>query len=89
MRLQVRVRPGAARTRVGGRHGDALVVAVSERAADGRATGACLRALAEAFGVRPAAVTLVTGARSRTKIVEIDIDTREGVARLASLLDQA
>lgn len=39
---------------------------------DGKATAAALAAVADAFGVRAAAVTLVTGAASRTKIVEID-----------------
>ena len=44
MRVTVRVRPGASRTRVGGSFGDgaqrALVVAVSARAVDGAATQA-------------------------------------------------
>jgi uncharacterized protein len=47
------------------------VVRVTARAVDGRATGAALGALAEAFGVRPHAVTLVAGAASRRKIVEV------------------
>jgi uncharacterized protein YggU (UPF0235/DUF167 family) len=38
---------------------------------DGRATAAALAALAAAFGVRPQAVTLVPGAASRTKVVEV------------------
>ena len=71
MRITVRVRPGSARPGVGGGHGGALVVRVSARAADGRATAAALAELAAAFGVRPQAVTLVTGAASRTKIVEV------------------
>jgi uncharacterized protein len=47
------------------------VVRVTARAVDGRGTGAALGALAEAFGVRPHAVTLVPGAASRRKIVEV------------------
>lgn len=69
--MAVRVRPGASRTRVGGRYGEALVVAVGARAVDGAATDATLRALAEAFGVRPREVSLVAGARSRDKVVEV------------------
>ncbi len=57
---------------MGGRHGDAIVVAVSERAVDGKATEAALRAVAGAFGVRRRDVTLVTGASSRDKIVDVD-----------------
>ncbi len=71
MRITVRVRPGSARAGVGGEHDGALVVRVHERAVDGRATAAALSALAVAFGVRPHAVTLVAGAASRTKIVDV------------------
>ena len=56
---------------MGGGHDGALVVRVSAPAVDGRATAAALSALADAFGVRRRAVTLVTGATSRTKIVEV------------------
>lgn len=81
MRIVVRVRPGASRTRVGGRydgpHGPALVVAVGAPAVDGRATAAVLVAVAKAFGVRRRAVTLVSGATSRDKVLEIDGDTAE------------
>jgi uncharacterized protein YggU (UPF0235/DUF167 family) len=38
----------------------------------GQATEAALTAVAAAFGVRRRAVTLVAGASSRTKIVEVD-----------------
>ncbi|MGH9217052.1 MAG: DUF167 domain-containing protein, partial [Acidimicrobiales bacterium] len=52
-RVIIRVKPGASRTRVGGEHGGALVIAVTAQAIDGRATQAALRALADAFGLRP------------------------------------
>jgi uncharacterized protein len=71
VRVAIRVRPGAGRTAVGGLHDGALVVRVSERAVDGRATAAALAALASALGLRPRQVTLVSGATSRTKLVEI------------------
>jgi len=71
VRVSIRVRPGASRTQVGGRHDAALVVRVRERAVDGRATTAALRALADALDVRAADVRLVTGHTSRTKVVEI------------------
>jgi uncharacterized protein YggU (UPF0235/DUF167 family) len=56
---------------VGGEYGGALVVRVSARAVDGQATAATLAAVAEAFGVRRHAVTLVAGGTSRTKIIEV------------------
>ena len=82
MRVVIRVRPGSGRTVVGGRYDDALVVRVSERAVDGKATDAALRALADALGVRRADVRLVTGATSRTKIVEIEGDVADRVRDL-------
>jgi uncharacterized protein YggU (UPF0235/DUF167 family) len=71
MRITVWVRPGSARPGVGGDHGGALVVGVRARAVDGQATAAALAALAAAFGVSRSAVTLVAGASSRTKIVDV------------------
>jgi uncharacterized protein len=72
MRITIRVKPGSARPSVGGEHDGALVVRVSTRAVDGRATEAALTAVADSFGVRRSAVRLVSGASSRTKIVDID-----------------
>jgi uncharacterized protein YggU (UPF0235/DUF167 family) len=82
VRVSIRVRPGAGRAQVGGRYADALVVRVRERAVDGRATDAALRALADALVVRAADVTLVTGRTSRTKVVEIPDDSAAAFQRL-------
>jgi uncharacterized protein len=71
VRITIWVRPGSARTGVGGEHDGALVVRVSARAVDGKATAAALTAVAEAFGVRQQAVTLVSGATSRMKIIDV------------------
>ncbi len=72
MRIVIRVRPGSARPGAGGEHAGALVVRVSARAVDGKATEAALATVADAFGVRRSAVRLVSGAASRTKIVDIN-----------------
>jgi hypothetical protein len=69
--VTVRVQPGSSRPRVGGEHAGALVVRVAARAVDGRATEAALAAVAEAFGVPRRQVTLVRGATSRTKVVDV------------------
>ncbi|WP_246491334.1 DUF167 domain-containing protein [Actinomadura alba] len=84
MRVAIRVRPGAARTGVGGAYGDALVVRVAARAVEGKATEAALRAVAEALGVRRRDVSLVSGATSRDKVVEVDGD----VAQLTREIDR-
>jgi len=85
MRVTVRVQPGSARPGVGGEHDGALVVRVSAPAVDGRATEAALRAIAAAFGVRRRAVTLIAGAASRTKIVEVAGADPVDLDRLLSL----
>lgn len=85
MRVTVRVRPGSPRPGVGGEHDGALVVRVSAPAVDGRATEAALRAIAAAFGVRRRAVTLIAGAASRTKIVEVAGADPVDLDRLLSL----
>jgi uncharacterized protein YggU (UPF0235/DUF167 family) len=76
MRVTIRVQPGAGRAGVGGcwtdpHAGATLIVRVAERAVDGRATEAALRALADALGLRRADVRLVRGATSRVKSVEV------------------
>lgn len=71
MRLTIHVRPGAGRPGVGGEHDGALIVRVTARAVGGQATEAALAAVADAFGVRRRAVTLVTGRTSRMKVIDI------------------
>ena len=71
MRISIWVRPGSAHPGVGGEHGGALIVRVNARAVDGRATEAALAAVAAAFGVRRSGVTLVAGASSRAKVVDV------------------
>jgi uncharacterized protein YggU (UPF0235/DUF167 family) len=88
VRITVRVRPGAARTRVGGRWGDeeVLTVSVTARAVDGAATAAVRDAVAGAFGLRSRQARVVAGERSRTKVVEVDCPPDQGRARLLELL---
>jgi uncharacterized protein YggU (UPF0235/DUF167 family) len=75
LRVSVRAQPGAARAKAGGRYGVAeppvLVVRVSAPPVDGRANEAVRAALADAFGLRPSAVTLVSGASSRSKVFDL------------------
>lgn len=89
--VPVRVKPGASRTAVGGRYdgpfGPAVVVAVAAPAVDGRATEAARRALAQALGVRPAAVLLRTGAASRDKVFAVEGAPAELADRVVALRD--
>jgi uncharacterized protein len=56
---------------VGGEQAGALIVRVTKRAVGGEATEAALAAVAVAFGVARRDVTLVAGARSRSKIIDV------------------
>jgi uncharacterized protein len=85
MRVAVRVKPGSSRTLVGGDHDGTLVVRVTARAVDGKATEAVLRALADALGVRRSEVSLVSGASSRTKVVDV-VPANRSEAELAAQL---
>jgi uncharacterized protein len=85
VRFSIRVRPGSARTAVGGEHDGALIVRVTARAVDGRATEAALAAVAQALGVKRRAVTLVSGAASRTKIVDAQGADQAVLRRLLGL----
>lgn len=91
VRLAVRVKPGAARAGVGGSYGDAgaLVVAVTERAVDGKATAAVLRAVAAALGVRRSAVSLLSGAASRDKVLVVADPPEDFGQRIAALRGSA
>lgn len=82
MRVTLRVRPGASRTEVGGTHDGALVVRVTARAVDGKATEAALKALSKALGVPRRSVRLVTGATSRSKVVEVPEASAPAIAEL-------
>lgn len=69
-RISIKARPGAKAAVVIEKDGR-LIVAVKERAADGKANCAIERAIAGYFGVAPARVRIVAGQTAREKIVEI------------------
>lgn len=92
VRIAIRVKPGSSRTSVGGTYpggayggGGALIVAVKERAVDGKATEAALRALADALGVPRRALTLVAGATGRDKLVAVTAPPDGLIGRLSAL----
>ncbi|ACY98457.1 protein of unknown function DUF167 [Thermomonospora curvata DSM 43183] len=85
VRVAIRVGPGASRTKVGGAHGEALVVKVAARAVEGKATEAALRAVADALGVRRRDVRLISGATSREKLIEVDGDERALTEKINAL----
>jgi hypothetical protein len=71
VRLQIRVQPRASHTELAGLHGDALKVRLAAAPVDGAANDALVRFLAECLGVPRSAVSLLSGASSRVKVVEV------------------
>jgi len=70
-RVAVTVKPGSRADSIASVPGG-LVVRVHARAHDGLANVACIRALAEYFGVPVSRVILVHGAHSRQKVFNIE-----------------
>ena len=70
-RVRLRVAPGATRSGVVGRHGEAWKVRVTAPAEGGRANDAVVQLLADTLDLPRASVTLVSGHSARDKIVEL------------------
>lgn len=83
VRVTVRVQPRAARSEIAGVHGDALKVRLTAPPVDGAANEALIRFLATTFGIPVRAITIVAGASSRTKIVELEGITEDRVRQVA------
>ena len=82
-RLRLRVVPGARRSEIVGRHGEAWKVRVTAPPERGAANDAVLELLAEALGVSARDVRLVSGHGSRDKMVELTgLEAEEAEARL-------
>ena len=84
-RLNLRVSPGAGRSAVVGRHGDAWKLRVAAAPERGRANASVVSLLATSLEIRRPDVRIVSGAVSRDKVVEIvGLTLEEAEQRLAS-----
>ena len=79
IRLNLRVAPGGSRAAVVGRYGDAWKVRVVAAPERGRANASVVALLADSLGLRVPDVTIVSGATSRNKTVELVGLTRDEV----------
>ena len=71
-RIVLRIVPNARRTEVVGMHGDAIKIKIHSPATDGKANAALLEFLAEQLDVPSRCVRIVSGEKSRDKLVECD-----------------
>src|SRR3954466_8259990 len=88
--VDVHVQPQSGRTAVVGRHGAALKLRVAAPPADGRANEAAGALLAKTLGVKAGAVSLVSGATSRSKRFRVDgIDGPDTATALERAISEA
>lgn len=88
--LHVHVQPGAGRSAVVGRHGDAVKVRVAAPPVGGRANEATRDVLAEALGLAPDAIELRSGETSRTKRFRlVGVDGADADRRIRVALESA
>ncbi len=69
--ISVRVQPRASRNGIVGVLGDALKVRLTAPPVDGAANEALIELFKSTFRIPAAAITIVSGAGSRTKVVEL------------------
>jgi len=70
MKIKVRVKPNS-KTEELGREGDSFILKVKEPAREGRANQAVIKLLAEHFSVPKSQVRIISGFKSRNKVIEI------------------
>jgi uncharacterized protein (TIGR00251 family) len=78
--IDIRVIPRAGKSGLAGRRGTALLVRLNAAPVDGAANAELIDVLAEVLDVPRRAVSIVSGARSRQKRVQIDGLTDQVVA---------
>ena len=83
--IRLHVQPGAGKTAIVGRHGDAVKVRVAAPPEGGRANDAVVALIAATFDVKLAQVRLLSGESSRAKRVQIDGVEESEVERLLEL----
>ena len=70
MRIQVKVKPNS-RTEEVSRDGDSFIIKVKEPPREGKANRAVIKLLAEHFGVPKSRVRILSGFRSKNKVIEV------------------
>ena len=70
MKIPVKVKPGSTSEGIS-REGNSFIVKVKEPPREGRANQAAIKLLAAYFGVPQSQVRILSGHRSRNKVVEI------------------
>ena len=70
MKIRVKIKPNS-RTEELGQEGDSFIVKVREPPREGKANQAVIKLLAQHFGVPQSQVRIISGLRSRNKVIEV------------------
>jgi uncharacterized protein (TIGR00251 family) len=70
MKIQVKVKPDS-KTEELSREGDTFIIKVKEPPREGKANQAVIKLLAEHFGVPQSQIKILSGFRSRNKVIEV------------------
>ena len=70
MKIQVRVKPNS-KTEEVSQEGDSFVVKVKEPPKEGKANQAVIKLLAKHFGVSQSQVRILSGFKSKSKVIEV------------------
>ena len=70
MKIQVKVKPSS-RTEEVSQEGESLIIKVKEPPKEGRANQAVIKLLAQHFGVPQSRVRILSGFRSKNKVIEV------------------
>ena len=71
LRLSVKVKPKSSPQGVVGIHNDQLVIRIAAPAVDGKANNALVAFLSKLLGIKKTKVLLVSGEKSRSKLLEL------------------
>lgn len=83
--LTLHIQPGAKKTAVAGRHGDALKIRLAAPPVDGKANACLIAFLAETLDVPKSRVELISGETSRAKRVKIGSGDAATARRMLTL----
>jgi len=70
MKIQVKVKPNS-KTEEISQAGNSLIIKIKEPPKEGKANQAVIKLLAENFGVSQSQVRILSGFRSRNKVIEV------------------
>jgi hypothetical protein len=86
--LNLHIQPGAKKTEIVGRHGEALKIRLAAPPVDGKANACLLAFLAERLGLPRAQIELVSGETSRAKRVKVGAGAAASEADIRARLER-